>query len=503
MTQIGSNAIADNPEGHLQNSTGLVASIDYFIPRTVYLPGMTSVLGKVFFTAISGETYEFALQTRPITSQGQAWPATVDQWVHVNLTTNELGTTGVENVKLYRWGATSPGDKEVRILMRKEGTTAILSELVVPYTVLKASDPKPVPATNTIHQCNRVILHWDRLLLYGDPNMPATVYFSHARTPNYFPSLMNLDFDSPKREPLTTIVHYRNSLVLFTKSSTQALYGSSPEDFRRVMLHTDLGCVAPYGAAVMKNHVGFVSLQGIYALKTIGLTDDKATVEKIDLKISNIVPKDMDALVLYNDGQLQVTFPTKKQRFRFYEELGAWTKDYSDKFGFTGMWNIDGEIHGQSDLGLYCFEKDVYTDDDYTYANYFETKDFSFGQPYHSKKLKELQVLTNPNNQKMVSTVVVYADEAKVIGVEDSYATVDSNGNVIWNVAFEPNFVTEQGTALGEWVMGESAFGETHYAIKKLKLTGKCKRTRLRFYNEQPNENHFIGFGYIFKLKKP
>jgi hypothetical protein len=145
----------------------------------------------------------------------------------------------------------------------------------------------------------------------------------------------------------------------------------------------------------------------------------------------------------------------------------------------------------------------VFTDDDYTYQNYFETKDFSFSQPYHSKKLRELQVLTNPNNRKMISTVVVYADESAVIGTEDSYATVDASGNVVWNTSFEPNFVTETGTTLGQWVMGDSAFGQTHYALKKLKLTGKCKRTRVRFFNEQPNENHFIGFAYIFKIRKP
>lgn len=492
MTYIGSNALATNPEGHLQDTTGLVASIDYVLPRFEHQDSRIRLRAKVFFTQISGETYQFAMHYRNISKRGEAWPET-HPWA--------WQTLDVDKCVLGGYPA-SPGEFELKVVMRKTATTEVLSEWEGSIIVTPAGEEQP-KADITVHQCNRILLHWGRLMMYGDPAQPAKLYLSHINTPNYFPSLMNIDFESPRREPITTIVHYRNSLVIFTKSSTQALYGTGPEDYRRVMLHTDIGCVSPNGATVMRNHIGFVSLQGIHALKTLGLTDDKATVEKLDIKIDNIVPKDENALVIFNDNQLQVTYPTSGTRLRFYSELGAWTKDYSTKFSFSGMWNLDGEIYGQRDGALSVFDPEVYTDEEYNYANYFETKNFSFGQPYHSKKLKELQVLTNPNNQRMVATVVVYADDAKVLGVEDSYASVDENGNVIWNVAFESNFVTEEGTTLGEWILGESPFGETTYALKKLKLTGKCKRTRLRFYNEQPNENHFIGFAYMFKIKKP
>jgi hypothetical protein len=332
--------------------------------------------------------------------------------------------------------------------------------------------------------------------------MPATLYMSHLNTPNYFPSLLNLEFDNPKRESLTTIVHYRNSLVVFTKSSTQALYGTGPDDYRRVMLHTDLGCIAPYGAAVMKNHIGFLSLQGIYALKTMGLTDDKATVEKLDVKIDNLVPRDTNALVVFTDSQLQVTFPSRKQRFRFYSELGSWTKDFSDKFSFYGMQNIDGDIYCLGDRALYLFDKEVYTDDGYVYTNYWETKYLNFGQPYHKKKLKEVQILTAPKDEEMTCTVYVYADEEAVITPDDSYASI-VDGAVVWNTVIEPNFHVSGGSTFDEkWVLGDSVLGRNVFAVNKLRLTGKCLRTRIRVSSDEPKENHFMGFAYVFKVKK-
>lgn len=493
MTYLGPNILANDPESHLQDYYGLVASIDQAIPSKYSKTVNASIGIKVFCTFISGEEYEFAVQLRSASKKDDVWAdPTDDMWeARDELLKQVYGTER----------ASTAGDYEVRVSMRKTATTEILSEMVIPLTVTTlASETKE--ATNTIHQCNRVFLHWGRLMLYGDPANPATVYMSHLNTPNYVPSLLNLEFDSPRRESITQVVHYRNSLVIFTKSSTQALYGTGPEDYRRVMLHTDLGCVAPYGAAVMKNHIGFVSLQGIYALKTMGLTDDKATVEKLDVKISNIVPKDQNPLVVYTDGQLQVTYPNQKMRFRFYDQLGSWTKDYSEKFNFSVMYNIDGDIYCLSSLGNYVFDRSVYQDDDYNYTNYWETKYLNFGQPYHEKKLKELQVLTNPNDEELNCTIYVYADEQAVITPVEADAKI-VGGVVVWETVIKRNFHVAGGSTFDtKWVLGDSVLGKNMFAVNKLRLTGKCLRTRIRVSSDEPKENHFMGFAYIFKVKK-
>ena len=494
MMYIGTNALAADPLGHLQDTTGLVPSIDY-----VYATSPTGVINtyiqlKVFCTKISGESYEFATQIQKTT-------ATTD---FPDPATGSYKALDTGNIR-YAPKVSTEGDYVIRVSMRKVGTTTILAQYDFQYTVKKVNTPKTSAAgTNTIHQCNRVLVHGQRLFLYGDPAQPALVYISQVSSPNYFPSLFTIEFENPKREPLTCIVPYRNGLLAFTKNSSQYLTGTSPDDYVRRILHTDIGCISPFGAAVTKNDVMFLSMQGVYAIRTVSYTDDKATVVKLDTKVANIVPLDTKAIAMFDNDQFQITFPSNQTRLRYYQELGAWTKDYSTNFTFTNMYIFDGHVYGLSGGNLYKFDDTSYTDDTYTYTNSFESKAFGLSQPYHQKKLKELQILLAPKGQTFNSSVQIYADEVIVEGGTVSYPSVDATTReVIWNEEWNPNLYVSAGTTFGDWSLGESAFGGANYAVKKFRIAGKCLRTKVVFINNMANENHVIGFAYIFKVRKP
>jgi hypothetical protein len=490
MMYVGANALSDTPEAHLTDTIGLVPAIDY-----MYATKATGVVNipitvKVFCTKIDGETYEYASQIQKATS-----------------TTDFPDPTSFKALaadkSLAVKGVTTSGDYIIRVSMRKIGTTELLAQYDMEYKINKVEDKKAnTPVKSTIHQCNRATVYWNRLVLYGDPTNPALIYISQVDAPNYMPALFTINFENPKREGLTQLLPYRNGLLAFTKTSTQLLTGSSPDDYKRSMLHTDLGCISSKGAAVMKNHVAFLSMQGIYILKTSSTTDDKAMVEKIDNKVANIVALDPNAVALFDDGQFQIIFPSTKTRLRYYQDLDAWTKDTSDKFSFTNMWNIDGTIHAQLDNMVYQFDPSIYTDDHTAYVNSFESKAFGLSQPYHDKKLKELQILLAPKGQAMSSTVQVYADENAITGSDDGHAVIE-DGEVKWVVDYDPNLDIAPGTTFGDWSLGESGFGAANYAKKSFKLAGKCIRTRVKFTNTEPKENHVIGFAYVFKVKKP
>lgn len=491
MTYIGTNALAADPESHLKDTVGLVPAIDYVYPVKSSGVINTTISVKVYTTKIDGESYQYAAQIQKASSSTD-FPAPTSFVA--------LGSGNSLSVKKVA----TAGDYIIRISMRKTGETAILAQYDMDYTVNKVQDlTKDKTAQPTIHQCTRATVYWNRLVLYGDKDNPSLIYISQVNTPNYMPSLLTIDFENPRREPLTQILPYRNGLLAFTKTSTQLLTGSSPEDYKRSMLHTDIGCISSKGAAVMKNHVAFLSMQGVYILKTSSTTDDKATVEKIDGKVANIVPLNTDAVALFHDGQFQIVFPSQKMRLRFYQEIGAWTKDYSDKFDFTNMWNIEGTIYAQSSNMVYLFDSNVYTDDHTVYTNAFESKAFSLSQPYHKKKLKEFHLLAAPKGQTMKSSVQVYADEMIVAGAEDGYASINAQGEVVWNVEIEPNLDIPSGTTFGDWKLGESPFGSSEYAKKEFRLTGKCLRTKIKLTNDEPKENHVIGFAYVFKVKQP
>lgn len=492
MTYIGPNALADDPEGHLVDTVGLVPAIDYVYPTKPTGVVNSPISVKVFYTKIDGESYECAVQIQK-SSSSTDFP---------DPTTYAPRETGF--IKTIKKGVPTAGDYTIRVSMRRVGETAILAQYDLEYTVNKVADSKRDKTTKlTIHTCNRATVYWNRLVLYGDPSNPAEVYISQVDAPNYMPSLMTIEFDNPRREPLTQLLPYRNGLLAFTKSSTQLLTGTSPDDFSRRILHTDIGCISSKGAAVMKNHVAFLSQQGVYVLKTSSTTDDKATVEKIDSKVANIVSLDPNATSLFYDSQYQVVFPSTNTRLRYYQDAAAWTKDESEKLNFTNMWNFDGVLHAQSGNMVYQFDPSIFTDDHVIYENSFESKAFGLSQPYHEKKLKEFQMLVAPKGKSMTSTLQVYADEVAITGEENGYASINDKGEVVWNVEFEPNLDVPSSTTFGDWSLGQSAFGEMNYAKKTFKLAGKCIRTKVRLTNTEPKENHVIGFAYVFKVKSP
>src|SRR6185437_12087734 len=108
-------------------------------------------------------------------------------------------------------------------------------------------------------------------ILYGDEDKPDVIYISDLQNPAYFPVNNTLWFENPRRERITTVVRFRDNLVVFTPSSIQALYGTNPEDFRRIMLNPGVGCIADRGAAVVKNYIIFPSHEGIMLLKSVGM----------------------------------------------------------------------------------------------------------------------------------------------------------------------------------------------------------------------------------------
>jgi hypothetical protein len=161
-------------------------------------------------------------------------------------------------------------------------------------------------------------------------------------------------------------------------------------------------------------------------------------------------------------------------------------------------------VYGVSNGVLYKFDSTTYTDDTYTYQNSFESKAFGLSQPYHPKKLKELQILLAPKGQSFNSSLQIYADEVVVEGGVVAYPTIDPDTRAVsWNEESNPNLYISAGTAFGDWTLGESAFGGANYAVKKFRIAGKCLRTKIVFTNNNPNENHVIGFAYVFKVRKP
>src|SRR6185312_15956494 len=457
---IGTNGISDKPNEYLDNGIGGTLQITGVIFSSRYGVMNEPFTMKAYHIKKEEDTIEYQFEYRYSFMEdgkyhmGQAWSED-NEWTFT---------------------AEGEGDMQFRINARVKGTEVATAQYLVPqYTVKPAPDPNDIePDLSGIHTCNRIMLHWDRIILYGDMQNFNTVHFSHLKNPAYFPVPNNLRFETTANEPITKVSRFRDYLVVFTDTSTQALFGKGPQDFRRVVLNSSVGCIAPNSVAVMDNYVAFLSLDGVYILKSIGYVDDKANVSKLDEKISNLMPKDRNACAVVFEDQYHLAFPDRKERFRYYKTLEAWVKDESPHMDITSFSVRGVELYGQLQDGTVVHFKDnVYKDLDFIFPTRITTKYFDFGQPYHRKKLKELHLTASSIEKEHAADLKLFIDGRNNI-----------TDIVSHKVKFEPT--------------------ETYNMfVSKVRITGSCLRAKVQIEHTIDDYIKIVGMSFVLKEKKP
>jgi hypothetical protein len=486
---IGTNGLADNPDAYLTDGTGSVLKITGLTVDLRYgvINAPSTFTAYVSTTGSEIVEYRFEYRVRGADTWilGQDW-STTKVWEFVPLVVDDF---------------------EIRALIRDQAVPTTEYEYVMPrYTVNETDENSQIPH-DTMHDCNRILLYWDRIILYSDPTQPTALFISHLKNMSYFPIPNSLEIENDRQEPLNIIKPYRDSLVAFTDTSFQAIFGKAPAEFVRIRQHTSIGCIAPESAVVVENSLFFRSSEGIHALRSVSVSDNRADVRRVDTNIENIIPLDTDACGIVFDNQYHVLFPQQNKRLRYYytQKRTPWTKDESTKLDFSKFYKFGDSLYGQSQStgAVYQFDEGAVDDAGASFTDFIKFKSFDFGEPYNPKKLKELQVLVEQQTTIVNSTIKVYADASLVLGADESYASVDANGNVVWNAVSDPNLTIDSGTVFGSWELGTSAFGSVDSLLEKLSLYGKCRRVTITIEHSVSEKNRFLGCAFIFKVKKP
>lgn len=308
------------------------------------------------------------------------------------------------------------GEYQFRVSVREKGKKddEVLDDYFIPKYIIKPTEDdsdRPIDG-NTIDMCNKIILHWDRLITYGDPTKPDVIYISDLQRPNYFPVNNTLKFENPRRESITTILKYRDSLAVFTPSSIQALHGTNPENYERYMLNTDTGCIAPRTARVVQNNIIFLSYEGITVLKSVGTSETKSNVHLLDDKIKSLVEFESDAVSYVRNNQYVIVYPQSKRQLRYYYDWDVWTLDESHSLDFVDAIIEDAKMHGLGADGRYILDDDMsYADDGEAFETIVSTKLYNFGETYAEKKTRELQVMFDPLEGDTKIDVATFIDK--------------------------------------------------------------------------------------------
>ncbi len=418
---IGTNGYALNPDSYLSDMTGAANSILGVVPSLRYGVVNKWVTFTAYVETVSGDVVEYMFETK--------------RYDEVNYTIMQNWDTKKDFTTIF----STKADYMIRVSLRKQGTTTVLSQYVLPrYKVNSTPDEKPEPGINfdNIKLCNRLFIHYDRLFLYGDTSNPDYLYSSHLNKFDYFPRTNIMIVSDPLRGGLNSVVRYKSFIVCFTDGSIQAITGKSPQEFEKFPIHTTMGTKKPYSVQVMKNYIAFVGNDnGIYVLRSFNYaSDDKMSVERIDLQIKDalvglISSSSMILSCIYNNQYyLYIENGTTNYIYRYYYEFNRWVRDNIGAIQFMTMMAANSSIKlTLVSGGSICqLKKDVFTDDVNTsYSVRIISKDFDFRKPHHRKKLKQYQILAGITSKTTIN-VKLYTDNTLAVTTS---LTSDPNQN--------------------------------------------------------------------------
>lgn len=414
---IGTNGLAADPLNYLSDTTGAGNVILGVTSSSRY--GLVNV--NVTFTAyvqkVVTDTLEYQFETKR-----------VDQPVE-DYDINKAFSTD----KTFTVSFPTKADYMVRVTIRKQGTTVNLSQYVLPrYKVNTTPDEKPEPEINfeDMKLCNRILIHYDRLLLYGDTGNPDFLYISHLDKFDYFPRTNIIKVTDPLRGSLNNVTRFKELLVCFTNGSIQMITGTNPSTYELQPVHTTLGTKFNNSVQVMQNYIVFVGNDnGIYVLKTFNFAStNKMNVERIDDKIKDsivgLISGASRIVSAIYDNQYYVYIENGEDRliYRFYHDLGVWVRD-SLAFPINTMENVDNTLVLTSPTGgiIYRLKRDVFRDGlNKIFRMRIKSKHFNMDVAHHRKKMKQYQLLAKLTSKTTIN-LGVYVDDKQVINTPLSF----------------------------------------------------------------------------------
>jgi hypothetical protein len=282
-----------------------------------------------------------------------------------------------------------------------------------------------------IWSCNKVIEHFGKLMVWGSTQMSSSVFYSFPDRPTYFPSKFYLDFKNDDNDPVEAVTPYMNILVVQTEETTWGVRGNSglidsPSPYISFSINPTVGTIAYKSVRPVRNHLFFLSKQGVIALKSLYAADEQYNIEFVDRNIRNIVPQDTQAVGIQYDNQYWLNFPQERITLRWYIDKKAWVQDkYQSWNQFNGVLKYqikDGKLEfitkpsrflSTENLGFYKIGVDdaLPTDLGRPILAKFETSFLNQNYPFHPKNYKEAKLDFTLQNEYNLGREAVYEME--------------------------------------------------------------------------------------------
>lgn len=557
---IGGNTLSEDPENAIKSSEGVALQ----------------VRGLIITTELDGKKLQNGLINNPINIRGitiRPNPSTAvyyryryqrqdqadaDKWTNKASTNNgwealnlAAGTDPVWEVSLNQSGMYNIS---LEIIPQDNMDTenweikdiGMLENYV--HTGYQVTDTPNFSADTrfSIHTCRRLLTYYDQLLAYKDTLDGDTLYISDYNRFDYFPSNYTLIVDTPTKDEMTSINYYQNVLVIFTENNIFMLKGKNPYDFSLANINRTIGCKYGWTAKAVGNYLYFMSIEGLFRLKSIYNTEDRLNVEQVDYMINPLFRPDAAGYMAYTFKgnyylieQAPLLFDnTGKQGsdigkiFIYDTYLDAWTSYAGEFLNFNNVLILGNNVYATDrntnsflvypnlkilnhDITRYVDGETYYlneektalvkTDEGIKYSTKVEEVYNSFGKPYHTKKFKEVMIKALDSKQgKTTIGVTALVDGATALEPTKYAVKVQEITGTVYVVSIEEGLLLPTVSTLGEsFRLNESILGDYDISLHRIRFSGKGKT--IKYIIEQIDDKFFgiLGYSTVYKEKKP
>ena len=575
FNMIGGNLLSVAPEDAISSTTGLALGINGMIITSEH-DGQALLRGlvnnptsfRVITTRPNAEEtvyYRFKYQLQSNTdwtnkySEQEGWEKmTIKDGVDV-LWEGSLNQAGVYNISIE----ITPESNMNTSTWKPTNAGLVEAYVYTSYSVTELPTYK-TNVTVSLQTCRRLMVYYDQLLAYQDTADGDVIYISEIRRFDYFPSDSNIIVDTATKDIITSINYYMNVLVILTENNIFMLKGKNIEDFALSNINRTIGCKYGWTAKVVGNYLYFMSIEGLYKLKSVYNTEDRLNVEEVDFMIKNLFltnPSDYIAYTFKGNYYLvelaQYYYDESGNRvsdngkiYIYDTHLEAWTtysslvlnlnnalvlgnhvcatdRNSNAFLVYPKLQVANEEFVEYSDGAFYYLDEEDDTkvtrrNDGKLYVTTLEETYQSFGKPYHTKKFKEVMLKVMDSHEgKTGLLVTVIIDGAYAVNPEKYEVTVDettgevhveyfTKDNVIrglntnYTIETLENVKLPTTTELGKsFVLGSAKLGDYDISLHKIKYAGKGKT--VKYIIEQVDNKFFgiLGHSTIYKEKKP
>lgn len=399
--------------------------------------------------------------------------------------------------------------------------------------------------TFSVHTCRRLIIHYNQLVAYKDTLDGNVLYISDINRFDYFPTGITQIMDTPTKDVVTSINYYQNVLVVFTENNIFMWKGQNPSNFDFKNINRTIGCKYGWTARAVGNYLYFMSVEGLFKLKSLYNTEDRLNVEQVDQPINPLFRKDCSYIAYTFKGNYYLVeiAPFKYdvsgnktsdvgKIFIYDTFLEAWTSYAGEYLNFNNVLVLGNHVYatdrntnsflvypslkiGDQEYKSYTDGRTYYLNSDNTaleqvdegipYKVILEEVYNSFGKPYHTKKFKELMLKAVDSKEgKTTLGVTILVDGQTVFEPNKYEVKVDELTGTIYLVSVEEGITLPSISALGEsFVLSESLLGDYDISLHRVRFSGKGKA--IKYIIEQTDDKYFglLGHSTVYKEKKP